>query len=126
MQKLTQAEVKQHQVSDVNAYLNSLHSTAAAEASATASAKSDLTAFAEALVDAERLGRLKLPNVEDIISKCPLIVQSVSRIISYLPCAQVSVKRMFSHLKLVLCENRIRMDNKLIDAIVLMRTNTSV
>ena len=126
MQKLTQAEVKQHQVSDFNAYLNSLHSTAAAEASATSSAKSDLTAFAEVLVDAERLGRLKLPNVEDIISKYPFIVQSVSRIMSYLPCEQVSVKRMFSDLKLVLCENRVRMDNELIDAIVLMRTNKSV
>ena len=45
-------------VSDFDAYLNSLHSTAAAEVSATASAKSDLTAFAEALVDVERLGRL--------------------------------------------------------------------
>ena len=50
-------------LSDFDAYLNSLHSTAAAEASATASAKSDLTAFADALVDVERLGRLKLPNV---------------------------------------------------------------
>ena len=34
-------------VSGFDAYLNSLHLTAAAEASATASAKSDLTAFAE-------------------------------------------------------------------------------
>ena len=50
-------------VSDFDAYLNSLHSRAASEASATASAKSDLTAFAEALVDVERLRRLKLPNV---------------------------------------------------------------
>ena len=40
-------------VSDFDAYLNSLHSTAAAEASAPASAKSDLTAFAEALVGVE-------------------------------------------------------------------------
>ena len=66
------------------AYLNSLHSTAAAETSATASAKSDLTAFAEVLVDVERLGRLKLQNVWDIISQYPLIVQPVSRIISCL------------------------------------------
>ena len=49
-------------VSDFDAYLNSLNSTAAAEASAAASTKSDFTAFAEALVDVERLGRLKLPN----------------------------------------------------------------
>ena len=61
-------------VSDLDAYLNSLHSTAAAEPSARASAKSDLTAFAEALVDVERLGRLKLSNVWDIISKYPLVV----------------------------------------------------
>ena len=113
-------------VSDFDAHLNSLHSTAAAEASATASAKSDLIAFAEALVDVERLGRLKLPNVWDIISKYPLIVQPVSRIISCLPCMQVSVERMFSHLKLVLRENRVRMGNELTDAIVFMRTNKSV
>ena len=109
MQKLTQAEVKQQPyLSDFDAYLNSLHSTAAAEASATASATSDLTAFAEAPVDVKRLGRLKLPNVWDIISKCLLIVYPVSRIISCLPCTQVSVERMFSHLKLVRSENRVR------------------
>ena len=45
----------------------------AAEASATASAKSDVTAFVEALVDVEWLERLKLPNVSDIISKKPLL-----------------------------------------------------
>ena len=110
-------------VSDFDAYSNSLHSTAAAEKSATALAKSDLTAFAEALVDVERLGRLKLPNVWDIISKHPFILQPVSRIISCLPCAQVFVERMFSHLKLVLRENRVRMGNELTDAVVFMRTN---
>ena len=72
-------------VSDFDAYWKSLHSTAAAEALATASAKFDLTVFAEALVDVEELRRLKLPNVWDIISKYPLIVQPVSRIISCLP-----------------------------------------
>ena len=113
-------------VSDFDVYINSLHSTAAAEALATASAKSDLTAIAEALVDVERLGRLKLPNVGDIISKYPLIVQPVSRIISCFPCTQVSVERMFFHLKLVLRENRARMGNELTDAIVFMRTNKSV
>ena len=113
-------------VSDFDAYLNSLHSTAAAEVSATASAKSDLIASAEALVDVERLGRLKLPNVWDIISKYPLILQPVSQIISCLPCTQVSVERTFSHLKLVLCENRARMGNELTDTIVFMQTNKSV
>ena len=108
-------------VSDFDAYLNFLHSTAAAEASATASAKSNLTAFAEALVDVERLGRLKLPNVWDIFSKYSLIAQPVSRIIGCLLCTQVSVERMFSHLKLVLRKNRVRMGNELTDAI--MRTN---
>ena len=98
MQKLTQAEVKQHQYPT----LNFLHLTAAGEASAAASAKSDPTAFAEALVHIERLGRLKLPNVWDIIFKCPLIVKPVSRIISCLPCTHVSVKRVFSHSKFVL------------------------
>ena len=113
-------------VSDFDAYLNSLHLTAAAETSATASAKSDRTAFAEALVDVERLGRLKLPNAWDIISKYSLIIQPVSRIISYLPCKQVSVERMFSHLKLVLRENRVRMGIELTGANVFMRTNKSV
>ena len=104
MLKLTQAEVDSSRskaasesaapISDFDAYLNSLHSTAAAEASATASAKSDVTAFAEALIDVERLGRLKLPNVWDIISKYPLILQPVLRIISCLPCTQVSVERI--------------------------------
>ena len=112
--------------SDFDAYLNSSHSTAAAEASATVSAKSDLTAFAEALIDVKRLGRLKLPNVWDIISKYPLIVQPVSRIISCLPCTQVPVERMFSHLKLVFHENRVQMGNELSDAIVFMPTNKSV
>ena len=97
-------------------------STAAAEASA----KSDLTAFAEALVDPERLGRLKLSNVGDIISKYPPNVQPVSRIISCLPFTQVSVERLFSHLKLVLRENRVRMDNELTDVMVFMQTNKSV
>ena len=60
-------------VIDFDAYLNFLHSTAAAEVSATASAKSDLTAFTQALVDVERLGRLKLPNAWDIISKYLLL-----------------------------------------------------
>ena len=91
-----------------------------------ASAKSDLTAFAEALVDVELLGRLKLPNVWDIISKYPFIVQPVSRIISHLPCTQVSIEQMFSHLQLVLCENRVQMGNELTNAIVFMQTNKSV
>ena len=103
-----------------------MHSTAAAEASASASEKSDLTAFAEALVDVELLGRLKLQNIWDIISKYPRIVQPVSRFISCLSCMQVSVERMFSHLKLVLCENRVRIGNELTDDIVFMRTNKSV
>ena len=51
MQKLTQAKSEAAlespaSVSDFDEYLNYLHSTAATEASATVSAKSDLTAFA--------------------------------------------------------------------------------
>ena len=110
------------QVSEFDRYLNSLQSTSAAEASA----ESDVPAFAEALINVERLGRLQMPNVWSIISKYPLIVQPVSRIVSCLPCTQVSVERMFSHLKLVLRENRVRMGNDLTDAIVFMRTNKSV
>ena len=113
-------------VSDFDAYLNFLHSTAAAETSATASAKFDFTAFAEALVDVERLGRLKLPNIWDFIFKYPLIVQPVSQIISCLPCTLVSIERVFFHLKLVLRENEVRIGNELTNAIVFMRTNKSV
>ena len=72
-------------VSDFDAYLNSLHSTAAAKASATVSAKSDLTAFAEALVGVERLGRLKLLNVWDIISKYLLIVNQYRESLTVYP-----------------------------------------
>ena len=95
-----------------------------AEASAAVSAKSDVTAFAEVLVDVEQLGRLKLPNVSDAISKYPFIVQTVSRIISCLPCTQVSNKHTFSHLKLILHENRVQVGNEL--TIVFRWTNKSV
>ena len=94
-------------VYDFDAYLNSLHSTVAAEASATVFAKSDFAAFAVAVVDVERLGRLKLPNVWVIISKYSFIVQPVSQISSCLPCMQVSVEHMFCHLMLVLRENSL-------------------
>ena len=66
-------------VSDFDAHLNSLHSAADDEASTTASAKSDLTVFAEALVDVERLGRLKLLNVWDIMSKYPPLLYNRNR-----------------------------------------------
>ena len=113
-------------ISDFDVYWNSLHSTVAAVESAMASTKSDLTAFAEALVDVEWLGRLKLPNVWDIISKYLLIEQPVLQIISSLPCMQVSIDHMFSHLKLVLLENKIQMGNKLTDTIVFLQANKSV
>ena len=45
---------------------------------------------------------------------------------SCLPRTQVSVEGMFSHLKLVLRENRVQMGNELTDAIVFLRTNKSV
>ena len=111
--------------SDFDEYLNSLHS-AAAESSTSTAATADINAFSDALTEVERLGRLRQPSVWDIISKYPLIVQPVSQVISCLPSTQVSVERMFSHLKLVLRENRVRMGTELTDAIVFMRTNKSV
>ena len=130
MQKLTQEGVKKHQNLQHQYltlyYLNQIHSTAAAETSATASTKFNLTAFVDALVDVKRLGILKLPNALHIISKYPPIVKPVSRIISCIPCTQVSVECMFSYLKLVQCENRVRMGNELNDALVFMRTNKPV
>jgi len=41
------------------------------------------------------------------------IVQPVLRTISCLPCTQASVERMFSHLQLVLRENRVRIGSEL-------------
>ena len=90
--------------SDFDEYLNSLHS-AASESLSSRAAKADINAFLDALIEVERLERLRLPNVWDIISKYPLIVQPVSQVISCLPSTQVSVERMFSHLKLLLREN---------------------
>ena len=60
--EIDSSEIEAASVSNFDEYWNFLHLTAAAEASATVSAKSDLTTFAEALVDVERLGRLKLSN----------------------------------------------------------------
>ena len=71
--------------------MNSLHSIAAAEASAKASVKSDFAAFAEALVDVERLGRLKLPNFWDIISKYPLLYNQYRESLAVYPARRYSL-----------------------------------
>ena len=39
------------------------------------------------------------------------------------PSTQVSVERKFLHLRLVVCESRVRMGNDLIKAIVFLRIN---
>ena len=126
MQKLTQAEVKQHQYLTLMRIWTPYIQQRLLRHQLRRLQNLDLSAFAEALIDVKRHGRLKLPNVWDIISKYSLIAQLVSRIIRYLPCTQVSIESMFSHLKLVLRENRVRMSNELTDAIVFTWINKSV
>lgn len=115
-------------VDDFEAYLDSLQDseTIASSTSSTASQVTASSDFTAALLEVERLGRQKLPNVWDIIKSYPEIVQPVARVVSCLPSTQVSVERMFSHLKLVLRDNRARMGNDLTEAIVFLRTNKCV
>jgi hypothetical protein len=54
------------------------------------------------------------------------MVQHVARLVSCLPTTQVTVERMFSQLKLIMRENRSRMNSDLAEAIVFLRTNKCV
>jgi hypothetical protein len=116
-----QAEPQEGQSSDFDAYLDSLDVMGAV-----AQPSAPPSEFEVGLQKVEQLGRLKLPNVWDIISRYPEVVQPVARMVSCLPSTQVSVERMFSHLKLVLRDNRARMGADLADAIIFLRTNKCV
>ena len=72
------------------------------------------------------MGRIKGDNVWDMIDFYPKLVQPIARIVCSLPSTQVSVERLFSHLKLVLRENRASMEAELVDAILFLRTNKCV
>ena len=82
--------------------------------------------YNQALNEIEKLGRLKLGSVWDIIELYPSCVQHGARVVSSLPTTQVSVERMFSHLKLIMRENRARMKGDLADAILFLRMNRRV
>ena len=104
---------------EFQAYLNSLDGPQA-------ETPSSLGTFQNALADIERMGRVKCADVWDMINLYPQIVQPVARVVCALPSTQVSVERVFSHLKLVLRENRSRMGEDLANAIVFLRTNKAV
>ena len=72
------------------------------------------------------MGRIKAENVWGMIDMYPKVVQPIARMVCSLPSTQVSVERLFSHLKLVLRENRANMEADLVDAILFLRTNKCI
>ena len=82
--------------------------------------------FDSALKEIEKLGRVKMNNVFDIISQYPAVIQDAAIAVSCLPTTQVSVERLFSQLKLVMRDNRARMGEDLTDAILFLRMNKCV
>ena len=82
--------------------------------------------FDSALKEIEKLGRVKMTNVFDIISQYPAVIQDAAIAVSCLPTTQVSVERLFSQLKLVMRDNRARMGEDLTDAILFLRMNKCV
>ena len=103
---------------DFQAYLDSLEQPAE-----TVQAPND---FDAALTEVEKLGRVKKDNVFEIISQYPPIVHAAANTVSCLPSTQVSVERLFSQLKLVMRDNRSRMAEDLIDAILFLRSNKCI
>ena len=107
---------------DFQAYLDLLAGSQAAEPRPSSSAAK----LQSCLTEIERLGRVKGSNVFDIINLYPEMIRPVARTVSSLPSTQVSVERIFSHLKLILRENRSRMAADLAEAILFLRTNKCV
>ena len=106
--------------SDFEAYLASLANNETAEIAESSNG------FKMALNEIERMGRTKGEDVWTMIDKYPKAVQPIARMVSALPTTQVSVERLFSHLKLVLRENRATMGADLADAILFLRTNRCI
>ena len=71
----------------------------------------------------QTLGRLQRQSVWDIISANPKDIQPVCNVLSALPTTQVSVERLFSHLKLVMRENRAKLSPHVAEAVIFLRTN---
>lgn len=101
-------------------YLNSLSAAAEVEKQ---TASPDIDA---AITTIESLGRLQGDSVWDIINAYPESIQPVCSVLSALPTTQVSVERVFSHLKLILRENRAKMNADCVEGIVFLRTNRLV
>ena len=112
---LVESPSSESEASDFQAYLDSIEKST--------NAKRPSSDFDSALVQVEKLGRLKKDNVFDIIECYPEIVKDTARVVSSLPSTQVSVERLFSQLKLILRDNRSRMEARLTDAILFLRTN---
>ena len=124
--EVSETEVAQSNPSEFEVYLSSLDENIACSNAESADIERITSNFNDALSTVEKLGRIKSSSVWDIISQYPRLVQPVCRVISCLPSTQVSVEQMFSHLKLVLRENRASMGNDVTDAIVFLRTNKLV
>ena len=86
----------------------------------------ELAQLDAAFAKCEELGRTKHSIVWVIISQYPDIMKPVAIVLSCLPTTQVSVEKIFSHLKLVLRENRARMAVDLSEAVVFLRKNKLV
>ena len=82
--------------------------------------------FKMALNEIERMGRTKGEDTWKMIERFPKVAQPVARMVCALPSTQVSVERLFSHLKLILRENRASMEPKLAEAILFLRTNKCI
>ena len=121
----TRVETATSETDDFQAYLDSLAMTAELTDSE-ATVGSSLHKFQSCLADVERLGRAKGSNIWESISLFPDMIQPIARIVCAVPSTQASVERIFSHLKLILRENRARMGADLADAILFLRTNKCV
>ena len=104
---------------DFQAYLDVLASSQEAEPQSS----SPINDFQSCLADIERLGRVKGKNIWEIIDLYPEPIRPLARTVSSLPSTQVSVERIFSHLKLILRENRASMASDLAEAVLFLRTN---
>jgi len=114
---------------EFESYLDSLVDAAQPPDTSTASSASETLKLAQldaALAKCQNISRAKHSNVWDIIDEYPDIIKPVAIAVSCLPTTQVSVERLFSHLKLVLRENRSRMAVDLLEAILFLRTNKLV
>ena len=92
------------------------------KAASTVSASADTE-----LVDAiESLGRMKKDSVWEIIDVYPKPIRAACHALSSIPTTQVSVERCFSHLRLLLRDNRAALKSDITEALLFLRTNKLV